>query len=132
MPVRSSWAISKFKLPGGSFQCILTGQVQKVLCSAWLKFIFPRQCQLSLIDDVFLTINTNYFLTTFLLCSIVLKNPLAIRCHLIFPLISFSSFSSLPLKSLRRELGWAYEVCPEAIQLCNTKNRDIYGRRYKI
>ena len=26
----------------------------------------------------------------------------------------------------------AYEVCPEAIQPCNMKNRDIYWRRYKI
>ena len=25
-----------------------------------------------------------------------------------------------------------YEVCPEVIQLCNMKNRDIYWRRYKI
>ena len=27
---------------------------------------------------------------------------------------------------------WIYEVCPEAIQPCNMKNRDIYWRRYKI
>ena len=25
-----------------------------------------------------------------------------------------------------------YEVCPESIQPCNLKTRDIYSRRYKI
>ena len=27
---------------------------------------------------------------------------------------------------------WMYEVCPEGIQSCNLKNRDIYEGRYKI
>ena len=28
--------------------------------------------------------------------------------------------------------AWIYGVCPEGIQSCNMKNRDIYWRKYKI